>query len=246
MSLSKSLLNILFLLIPQDGVKETQGSLVFLFFLFFFWFLLTLWPQHSLSPVFWSLQVKELLYLEGTREHLILIQSLYPASSTRGCPPDDHLSISRELEGGGEGVCLSGKGSKVFKQGGVGLLHLPSLLHLPYSEKVNRKLPPPVGTAKSITFTLQGILAGDVFRRHGTESSCLLQYLSCINRPTALLKKKKVYPLPPHVVNHQTVLISSQKESSLLNLIFPFHFHCLIVFHRGSTLFSLPSRAVYP
>lgn len=90
------------------------------FFFFFFRFLLTLWPQHSLSPVFWSVQVKELLYLEGTRDHLILIQSLYPASSTRGCPSDDHLSISRGLEGVVRVCACQGRGVK-FEAGRGGI-----------------------------------------------------------------------------------------------------------------------------
>ena len=77
-----------------------------------------------------SLQFKELVYLEGTREHLTLFLSLYPASSVPGCPSNEHCSISRELEGTGEGVCLSATGCKAFKQGGVGLLYLLSLLHL--------------------------------------------------------------------------------------------------------------------
>ena len=76
-----------------------------------------------------SLRFKELVYLERTREHLTLFQSL-PVNPIPGCPSNEHCSMSRELEGTGEGVCLSATGCKAFKQGGVGLLYLQSLLHL--------------------------------------------------------------------------------------------------------------------
>ena len=171
-----------------------------------------------------SLQFKELVYLEGTREHLTLFPSLYPASSVPGCPSNEHCSISRELEGTGEGVCLPATGCKAFKQGGVGLLYLLSLQSFPTVRK-----------SKGNHYYLWTSW-------HSWESHIVLY------RGSWLEMRLEVTGQSPHSYSWSvTKLHWFYLKKRQISWIWPFlSISTALVHHSGNTHFPLPPRPVYP
>ena len=174
-----------------------------------------------------SLQFKELVYLEGTREHLTLFPSLYPASSVPGCPSNEHCSISRELEGTGEGVCLPATGCKAFKQGGVGLLYLLSLQSFPTVRKSKGNyyyLWTSWHSWESHIVLYRGSWLEMRLEVTGQSPHSCYNNFSCINSQLLSLKKKKKKSLTPtHGRSPNCTDSISKRDKSLeSDLSFPF------------------------
>lgn len=195
-----------------------------------------------------SLQFKELVYLEGTREHLTLFPSLYPASSVPGCPSNEHCSISRELEGTGEGVCLPATGCKAFKQGGVGLLYLLSLQSFPTVRKSKGNhyyLWTSWHSWESHIVLYRGSWLEMRLEVTGQSPHSCYNNFSCINSQLLSLKKKKKIP---HSYSWSvTKLHWFYLKKRQISWIWPFlSISTALVHHSGNTHFPLPPRPVYP
>lgn len=140
---------------------------------------------------------------------------IHLTASISGCPSDEHHS-----ETWGERGCT--QSGKSLSSGRGRFLPLSSIVSLLTKSGVKQNYPL-TDTARRLTLHL----TGDLGCRHvlKSQNGIPFKYGSHVNKPAALLKE--LYPLSPHLVNHQIVPIlpkkkKKRKKTSLLNLIFPF------------------------
>lgn len=111
---------------------------------------------------------------------------------------------------------LSGKGNKVSEQGWGGALPSVSFASLTTARGSEGPLSP-MGW-----HTAQSLIGDPGWRCLEVTGQNIHSCYSISFALTGQLFLTRVYPSPLHVVNHQTVVLTaSQKETSLLNLIFP-------------------------